>query len=140
MRRVRLSRLIASISCALLLTLASSLGCGSHRSDPFGAEDGGGTGDDAFAGFGAPPSANGSGGGGGSSVFSTNGTGAPAPSCQNGTGWSCAVNTSCGGTPTTLTGKVYDPAGTNPLYNAVVFMQGRDTARAFTAPIWMDDN
>jgi hypothetical protein len=30
--------------------------------------------------------------------------------------------------------------GGSDFYNAVVFMQGRDTARAFTAPIWMDDN
>src|SRR5579859_7338268 len=49
-------------------------------------------------------------------------TSAPAPTCQTGTGWSCAVNTSCGNSPTTLTGKVYDPAGTNPLYDVVVFI------------------
>jgi hypothetical protein len=119
-RHVQLSHVIALIALALLLTVASSLGCGSTRQNPFGTGDGGETGDDAFAGFGAPPGDNASGGGRG--VFSTNGNGAPPPSCQGGMGWSCAVNMSCGSTPTTLTGKVYDPAGTNPLYNAVVFI------------------
>jgi hypothetical protein len=36
-------------------------------------------------------------------------------------GWMCAVDTACGA-PTTLTGKVFDPAGLNPLANAVVFV------------------
>jgi hypothetical protein len=36
-------------------------------------------------------------------------------------GWSCAVDTACG-TPTTLTGKVFDPAGLNPLVDVAVFV------------------
>jgi hypothetical protein len=58
----------------------------------------------------------------GRGVFGGTDGGTRAPTCGNGTGWSCAVNASCGGSPTTLTGKVYDPGGTNPLYNVVVFI------------------
>jgi hypothetical protein len=48
--------------------------------------------------------------------------GSMAAKCTDGTGWACKVNMTCGGSPTTLTGKVYDPAGTNPIYNVVVFV------------------
>ena len=45
------------------------------------------------------------------------------PGCDGSTAWQCAVDTSCGpGSPTTLTGRVFDPAGTHPLYDATVFI------------------
>jgi len=43
--------------------------------------------------------------------------------CPQGAPLSCYVNTKCaGGAQTTLTGKVYDPAGKVPIYNVIVFV------------------
>jgi hypothetical protein len=52
-------------------------------------------------------------------LFCTSDTGAPA--CAPDSGWQCAVDTSCA-SPTRLTGKVFDPAGSTPLANVIVFI------------------
>jgi hypothetical protein len=65
-------------------------------------------------------------GGGGSGTisagFGADSGGAPPPTCNGTTGWKCAVKNCDGGSPTTVTGRVFDPAGANPLYGAVVFV------------------
>jgi hypothetical protein len=51
--------------------------------------------------------------------FCTFDTGVSA--CTPDSGWQCAVDTSCA-SPTKLTGKVFDPAGSTPLANVIVFI------------------
>lgn len=47
---------------------------------------------------------------------------AGVPTCNGVSSWHCAVDTTCASESTMLTGKVFDPAGNAPLYNAIVFI------------------
>lgn len=69
----------------------------------------------------------GSGGGqgagpGGGSGGATGGGMGKLPDGGTCTGLQCQVKACTGGTPTTVTGKVYDPGGNVPLYNAIVYV------------------
>ena len=104
----------------LMLTgIVASGGCGSSS----------GNGDNSQFNLGASSSGASGGGasGGGITSFGDGGVGAfgMRSTCANSasSSWACKVDQSCpSSSPTSLTGKVYDPAGLNPLYDVIVFI------------------
>ncbi|MBX3187874.1 MAG: carboxypeptidase regulatory-like domain-containing protein [Labilithrix sp.] len=102
-----MARVGTVLGVSLVLGLVLAVGCGSESG---GSEFGGGVGDGT------------GGGGNGNGGFGPGSSGDPnanTPPCE---GLQCKQVACAGGGTTSLSGKVYDPSGTVPLYNAIVYV------------------
>ncbi len=123
---------VAIAGSALLADLTSTSACGGVKGDSgFGSSNGGSGSSGSGGGLntssgGSGSSGSGSTGSSGSTFGGSTGSGSGSTYTGDGgvpcpSGLQCNVSCSGGGT-TSVTGKVYDPAGKNPLYNVAVYV------------------
>lgn len=120
-------RSIGLAGFALFGTLVG-LSCARGPSEPPSGNPGSGTG--SFGSLGNQTIISAEGGGGLNSSATTTVVGGPC----TGNGWNCKIEPCEGGTPTTVTAKVYDPAGKNPLFDVAVYVPNTDLDPISTGP------
>ena len=119
--RSNLPALIVALAAA---AVSSGWGCGSAKNND-GGFPGGSSSGSSGSGGGTDGGSSSSGGSGSSSGFGKFGDAGMPPPMEAGIGCTnlqCDIQSCDGGKPTSISGKVMDPAGHNPLYNVVVLI------------------
>lgn len=119
--RISISALVLIAGCSVV---AAASGCGSSNNDS-GFDSGTSSGSSGGSHDGGSGGGDGTTGEGDSSYGNLPDSSVGPPPADGGVGCTnlqCDIATCDGGSPTTITGKVTDPAGHNPLYNVVVFI------------------